>query len=208
MPWRELGNGLLFPCSSRRSGFGPCQRLTCPTYFGEAVGSELQHDVLVAIMGFIHGIEAEAHDIGVCSDPPPPWLRDEKEKVSESKDALTTDRLNWEAFLDDLGLKPLSPCTSHRKVAGTILTIDLGWRLSSSDWWKAAAASKAALAYLEPRTALSRACSVNYIAEFMVKSFHVSVCAYVRLHTPVSVSLCMHALQKFRSMFYPPRSVG
>ena len=105
VPWRELGNGLLFPCSSRRSGFGPCQRLTCPTYFGEAVGSELQHDVLVAIMGFIHGIEAEAHDIGVCSDPPPPWLRDEKEKVSESKDALTTDRLNWEAFLDDLGLK-------------------------------------------------------------------------------------------------------
>eukprot|EP00439_Symbiodinium_sp_Y106_P071256 s694_g12.t1 len=151
VPWRELGNGLLFPCSSRRSGFGPCQRLTCPTYFGEAVGSELQHDVLVAIMGFIHGIEAEAHDIGVCSDPPPPWLRDEKEKVSESKDALTTDRLNWEAFLDDLGLKPLSPCTSHRKVAGTILTIDLGWRLSSSDWWKAAAASKAALAYLERR---------------------------------------------------------
>ncbi|CAE7944570.1 unnamed protein product, partial [Symbiodinium sp. KB8] len=151
VPWRELGNGLPFPCSSRRSGFGPCQRLTCPTYFGEAVGSDLQHDVLVAIMGFIHGIEAEVHDIGVCSDPPPPWLRDEKEKGSESKDALTTDRLNWEAFLDDLGLKPLSPCTSHRKVAGTILTIDLGWRLSSSDWWKAAAASKAALAYLERR---------------------------------------------------------
>lgn len=45
------------PSSSIRSGFGPCVRLTCPTYFGEAAGSELQQDVLVAIMGFIYGVE-------------------------------------------------------------------------------------------------------------------------------------------------------
>ncbi|CAE7452715.1 unnamed protein product, partial [Symbiodinium pilosum] len=120
-------------------------------YLGEAVGSELQHDVLVAIMGLVHGVETEVQDIGVASDPPPPWLREEKDKAAEVKESLTTDRLNWEAFLDALGLKPLSPCTSHRKVAGTLLTIDLGWRLSSSVWWKAATASKQALEYVERR---------------------------------------------------------
>ena len=55
--WSDLGE-LLVPCSSIRSGFGPCSRLTCPSYLGEAAGSELQQDVLVAIMGFIHGVEA------------------------------------------------------------------------------------------------------------------------------------------------------
>ena len=33
------------------------------------------------------------------------------------------DKLNWEAFLDALGMKPLSPCTLHRKVAGTVLKL-------------------------------------------------------------------------------------
>ena len=57
VPWSDLGQ-LLVPSSSIRSGLGPCARLTCPTYFGEAAGSELQQDVLVAIMGFIYGVEA------------------------------------------------------------------------------------------------------------------------------------------------------
>ena len=56
VPWSDLGQ-LLVPSSSIRSGLGPCARLTCPTYFGEAAGSELQQDVLVAIMGFIYGVE-------------------------------------------------------------------------------------------------------------------------------------------------------
>ena len=70
--------------------------------------------------------QAEVRDIGIFADPPPSWLRDdEKESVRQSKGATVRDKLNWEAFLDELGMKPLSPCTSHRKVAGTVLT--LGW---------------------------------------------------------------------------------
>ncbi|CAK9058891.1 unnamed protein product [Durusdinium trenchii] len=151
LPWSALSE-LLIPCSSIRSGFGTCSRLTCPTYLGEAAGSELQQDVLVAIMGFIHGVEAEVRDIGIFADPPPSWLRDdEKESVRQSKGATVRDKLNWEAFLDELGMKPLSPCTSHRKVAGTVLTIDLGWRLSSCDWWGFVCDSVKALSYVERR---------------------------------------------------------
>eukprot|EP00435_Cladocopium_sp_Y103_P050618 s1194_g15.t1 len=146
VPWSDLGQ-LLVPSSSIRSGLGPCARLTCPTYFGEAAGSELQQDVLVAIMGFIYGVEAEVRDIGVFADAPPVWLREEQESVKSE----VADKLNWEAFLDALGMKPLSPCTLHRKVAGTVLTIDLGWRLSSCDWWRAVCASSTALNYIELR---------------------------------------------------------
>ena len=57
-PWSDLGQ-LLLPSSRIRSGFGPCVRLTCPTYLGEAAGSELHQDNLVAIMGFVYGVEAQ-----------------------------------------------------------------------------------------------------------------------------------------------------
>ena len=63
--------------------------------------------------------QAEVRDIGVFADAPPVWLREEQESVKSE----VADKLNWEAFLDALGMKPLSPCTFHRKVAGTVLKL-------------------------------------------------------------------------------------
>lgn len=69
------------------------------------------------------GVQAEVRDIGVFADAPPSWLREEKEKDASKDSNSVTDKLNWEAFLDVLGMKPLSPCSFHRKVAGTILPL-------------------------------------------------------------------------------------
>ena len=92
--------------------------------------------------------QAEIRDVGVFADSPPSWL----EEDSKTTEVLSvTNKLNWEAFLDALGMKPLSPATLHRKVAGTILTIDLGWRLSSCDWWRKVCDSSIAHSYVEQR---------------------------------------------------------
>ncbi|CAJ1446381.1 unnamed protein product, partial [Effrenium voratum] len=127
----------------RRAQLGPVGRLTSPTYLGEAAGSDLQPDVLVAIMGFIYGKEAEVRDIGVFADAVPLEQLEMPNTV--------TEKLNWEAFLAALGIRPVAPCTLHRKVAGTVLTIDLGWRLASSAWWEAVCSSEVALSYVERR---------------------------------------------------------
>ncbi|CAJ1335181.1 unnamed protein product [Effrenium voratum] len=140
--WAELRD-LAVPCAMRRAQLGPVGRLTSPTYLGEAAGSDLQPDVLVAIMGFIYGKEAEVRDIGVFADAVPLEQLEMPNTV--------TEKLNWEAFLAALGIRPVAPCTLHRKVAGTVLTIDLGWRLASSAWWEAVCSSEVALSYVERR---------------------------------------------------------
>lgn len=168
--WSELE--LLVPSQRVRSGFGPVKRLTSPLYLGAAAGSELQEDVLVAIMSFIHGKEADVKDIAIFADSPPDWLDLEKEKDLEKKEKeksseKSCEMVLWELFFDVLGMKALEPCGPHRKVAGTVLTIDLGWRLSSCDWWRAL--SSKALSYVEQRLRAADRVEITWLRQLGTK---------------------------------------